>query len=315
MRVLITGGFGYVGGRLAQHLASKGYEVILATRNKTDSPAWFPTAKVLKINWDNPESINSSCQNIDIVVHAAGMNAQACQSDPIAALTFNGLCTAYLLDGAIAKGVKMFIYLSTAHVYASPLVGEIEEETACLNLHPYASSHYAGERGVLYANKNNLINGVVLRLSNAFGAPAHKDVDCWMLLVMDLCKQVISSQKIQLLTSGTQQRDFVTMHDVVNAISHMMELDRSSIGDGLFNLGSGNSVSVMEMAKYIGDRYAELYSLPPIVVTAPGSIEKVNNQTLRLQIDRILKTGFRFSGNKKNEIDDIIKFCSQPENL
>ena len=109
-------------------------------------------------------------------------------------MDFNGVATKRLVEAASRAGVKKFIYLSTAHVYASPLVGTITEQTLPNNSHPYASSHLAGESAVLNADERGVIQGVVMRLSNAYGAPMHKGVNCWMLVVNDLCRQAVQTR-------------------------------------------------------------------------------------------------------------------------
>ena len=139
MRILITGGLGLIGGRLGQHLHQAGHQVILGSRNTCNPPDWLPQAEVAETDWKVDSSLEQICNGVDVLIHAAGMNAQDCVADPVAALEFNGLATARLLASAICAGVKRFIYLSTAHVYASPLVGTINEDTCPRNLHPYAT--------------------------------------------------------------------------------------------------------------------------------------------------------------------------------
>ena len=106
------------------------------------------------------------------------MNSKECASDPISALLVNGVDTARLVKAASRTNVKKFIYLSTAYVYSSPLDGVITEQTCLKNIHPYATSHLAGEQSVLLANQNQQLERVVFRLSNAFGAPVHKETNC-----------------------------------------------------------------------------------------------------------------------------------------
>jgi UDP-glucose 4-epimerase len=88
MRILITGGFGFVGGRLAVHLAQVGHKIILGTRHSTASPEWLPHAEVAKIAWDDEVALERLCDGVDVIIHAAGMNAQDCATDPVAALAF-----------------------------------------------------------------------------------------------------------------------------------------------------------------------------------------------------------------------------------
>jgi len=308
MRILITGGFGYIGGRLAQHLAASGRSrIVLASRCGVASPRWLPDAEVFTMRWDDASVLRSGCSGIDAVVHLAGMNAQDCAADPAAALAFNGVATARLLQAAVAQGVRRFVYMSTAHVYASPLVGEITEQDCPQNLHPYASSHRAGEDAVRAAAARGEVGAAVIRLSNAFGAPAHVGANCWMLLVNDLCRQAVSERRMVLRTPGLQSRDFIAMADVCRAVGHLLDLPEQSLGDGLFNVG-GQAMSVYGMAKVIRSRCAEtLGFMPEIVRPMPAAGESAT--WLDYRTDKLLASGFAPDGCGDAEIDEVLRMC------
>lgn len=310
MRVLITGGYGLIGGRLGQYLSDVGHDVVLSSRHENSPPTWLPNAKVVRINWDDDDFLEKICKNVDIVVHCAGMNAQDCASDPFAALTFNGLATAKLLSVALRVGVARFIYLSTAHVYDNPLVGSISEEICPRNLHPYATSHLAGEYAVLGASERKEINGIVLRLSNAFGAPTHENVNCWMLLVNDLCKQALATGKLVLRTNGLQQRNFITLQDVSRCIAHMTTLEKSACLDGLFNVGGGSSYSVYSMAKLVASRCHTVLGFTPLIERVEPSAQD-DEKNLSYSIAKLQTTGFEVYDRIENEIDATLLFCAR----
>ena len=198
----------------------------------------------MQIVWDDLTSLEKACDRVNIVVHAAGMNAADSASNSTEALKVNGLSTAKLLDSAISSGVEKFLYISTGHVYKSPLTGNVQETNKLENIHPYASSHRAGEDMVRYAHQQQLIGGIVTRLSNGYGSPMHKNVDCWMLLVNDLCRQAVETGRLVLKSSGVQSRDFIPMTSVCEIFSSLITKDKHTIGDGVFNIGSGQSMSV-----------------------------------------------------------------------
>lgn len=309
MRVLVTGGFGYLGGRLAQFLASQpGYEIVLGSRGANEPPSWLPHAKGVQTLWNSPSALEQICTGIDAVVHLAGMNAQDCVADPVGALEANAVATARILQAAIQKSVDRFIYMSTAHVYASPLVGAISETTCPVSLHPYATSHRAGEDVVRAAHERGDIQGIVVRLSNAFGAPAHVDANCWMLLVNDLCRQAVQNRQVVLRSSGLQARDFITLHDVSRALRHLLELPESASGDGLFNLGSGTSLTVWEMTQRIARCCCETLGFNPGMLRPE---ESLNEKTTLFQYDinKLAKTGFALTGDMDAEINQALRFC------
>lgn len=309
MHFLITGGFGFAGGRLAQHLQQMGHLVTLGTRNKSIIPEWLPGAAVVQTHWNDSGALAQICDEIDVVVHAAGMNAQDCAADPVAALEVNGVGTARMVAAAAGAGVRRFIYFSTAHVYASPLSGVITEELCPRNMHPYATSHLAGENAVLEASNSGKIEGIVLRLSNAFGAPMHRDVNCWMLLVNDLCRQVVETGKMVLHSSGMQQRDFITMNRVCKTVERLSFCDKQQLHSIVFNLGSGVSQSVFQMARLIQDRSSEVLGIKPELFRGePLAVESYESITYRS--DHLDRLGIDMNQNVTAEIDDLLQFCS-----
>ena len=309
LRILITGGFGFIGGRLADHLVRAGHRVVLGSRNAVSSPAWLPEAEVVQIEWNDVEALERCCDRIDVVIHAAGMNAQDCAVDPVGALAFNGVATARLASAANRAGVKRFIYLSTAHVYANPLVGIITEENCTHNLHPYATSHLAGEQAVLGASKPGQFQGVVLRLSNAFGAPTHKEVNCWTLLVNDLGRQAVRTRNLILQTSGLQQRDFIGMSEVCLAVERLAVSSSESNHGRVLNVGAGVSRSVLSMAQLIQQRCAQVLGFEPILHRAA---EGVNEQhpTLTYRSNYLAPICSHSNGSDNTEeIDRLLRFC------
>jgi UDP-glucose 4-epimerase len=308
VRVLITGGFGFVGGRVAQHLQEIGHVALLGTRQVTGRADWLPGAIVVQTAWRDDVALEHICHEVDAIIHAAGMDAEDCAADPVAALEFNGLATARLVTAAASAGVKRFVYLSTAHVYASPLVGTISEETCPRNLHPYATSHLAGEQVVLQKAKCGQMESIVLRLSNAFGAPMHKDSNCWMLLVNDLCRQAVQTRRIVLRTSGLQHRDFVSMAEVCRVIGRLVENGVPEETTSTLNLGSGISQTVFEMAQLIQARCKRVLGFE-VELHRPFATVGVSQEPLRYSGNGLKKAGLQAMQDPMAEIDQLLLFC------
>jgi UDP-glucose 4-epimerase len=310
VRILVTGGFGYLGGRLSQFLESqKKYQITLGSRRQLSAaPPWLPQAEAVRIRWDSPGQLQDICIGVDTVVHLAGMNAQDCQADPSTAFEVNAVATGRLVDAAIKAGIKRFIYLSTAHVYSSPLTGIISEETCPLNLHPYATSHRAGEDLLRNAHQHGEIEAVVIRLSNAFGAPAHKGVNCWMLLANDLCRQAVTTKQLVLRTTGLQRRDFIPLNDMCRAVEYLLNLSVSELGEGVFNLGGKWSPSVLGMASIIQQRCKVVLGFEPEIIS-PAPQPDEATEVLDYHIDALSKAGFQLKADRNVEIDNLLKFC------
>jgi UDP-glucose 4-epimerase len=306
MRVLVTGGFGFLGARLACHLAGAGCCVRLGSRRHLPSPGWLPQAETVWTNWDDADALVAACEGSDVVVHAAGMNSPDCAADPVGALLFNGVATARLAQAATRAGVSHFIYLSSAHVYASPLIGRLDEHVCPRNLHPYASSHLAGETAVLQIAAQGKLKATVLRLSNAFGAPVTADANCWMLLFNDLCREAVTYGRLTLRSNPQQQRDFIAISDVVRAINWLLSLSGDG-AQGVFNIGAGSSLALSDMAQIIRAGCQRTLGFAPEICLP--SQDAATPAALDFRIDRLLATGFTPGNDFDAEIAETLKFC------
>ncbi|WP_075792937.1 SDR family oxidoreductase [Massilia putida] len=306
--ILITGGLGYVGGRVARHLAaSPNLDLRLTSRTPPASaPAWLTRGAVA--GWDTADDATALLTGIDTVVHFAALNEIDSARDPVRALEVNGNDTVRLLMAAQQAGVRRFIYFSTAHVYGAPLAGHINERTLPRPIHPYAITHKVAEDFVLAAYDQRKIEGVVLRLSNGFGAPIDPEVNRWTLIANDLCRQAVTTGKLVLKSSGLQRRDFVTLADVARCVEHFIALPSDQLQDGLFNLGGQCVLSMFELASVVARRCeAVLGFLPPVERPMPAPGETAPD--LLYAIDKLKAAGFSPVGGVEDEIDATLLLC------
>ena len=308
IKILVTGGFGYLGGRLGQFLSNSGHEVCLGSREIKSSPEWLPKAETIQTDWQDDRSLSKACDGVDLVIHAAGMNAKDCINNPKLALEFNGAITAKFIEIAKLSKVKKFIYLSTAHVYSSPLIGVISEKTEPANDHPYAVSNISGENAVIEASKDNEINILIARLSNAFGAPAHKDVNCWDLLVNDLCKQAVRRKKIVLNTDGKQVRDFITLNNFCRAIECLMSKDQKELSSNIVNIGGGTK-TVIEMSRFVKKCCEEVLGINLSIERPQSSLVNTYNHFI-YKMNWLDEIEFEFISDEEREIKNLLKFVS-----
>lgn len=308
-RILITGAFGYVGGRVGRYLAEQGYPLRLGSRDATRlPPKWLCSGYVVATDFGSDASLEAACQGVDCIIHLANTNEAVSRADPELALSVNGGGTIKLLRAASVSGVERVIYFSTAHIYGAPLQGVISEETLPRPRHPYAITHRVAEDFVLAANAGDKLKGIVLRPSNGFGAP-ELGVD-WPLLVNDLCRQAVTQKKLVLRSSGLQRRDFVTLADMGRAIRHLVELPWDRCGDGLFNLGGENPMRILDVVEKVMDRCEAVLGFRP-EVQRPEPSPGENSPFLDYRLDKLKATGFSLSSNVDEEIDATLRFCHQ----
>lgn len=309
MKLLITGGSGYIGGRLADYLAAdENNEVIVTSRQLPTDKEPVKNIRFVESDWQSLLGFQQIMAGVDIVIHLAGMNAVDIMRNPENAIAFKRDSTSLILQAADHNQVKHVIYFSSAHVYMSPLTGRISEDTIPKSTHPYALAHLAAEKVVLAADAAGGVRGTVIRLSNAYGKPASMESNCWILLVNDLCRQAVTSQRMILKSTGLQRRDFITMTDVCRAARHLMHADRIVDVLPIVNVGGDWSPTIWEMACLIQTRCAEVLGFTPILErVAPDSAEQPDY--LDYNIDRLRNTGFSLISNVTEEIDQLLNFC------
>ncbi len=309
MKLLVTGGLGYVGGRFAGMLAANsGIQLTLTTRRDIARVAWAPAATVAMVDPGDEARLARLCQGVDAVVHLSGMNAAECKRDPAAALAVRVLGITTLLRAAASQGVARLIYVSTAHVYGAALSGTVTEQTAARPDHPYGVSHLAAEQVVRSARPQ--IDGIVARLSNTFGAPIDASADCWSLVTNDLCRQAVNTRRIELRTAGRQHRDFIAMSEACRALLFLCRLPRERESDATFNIG-GDSSTLIEVAGRIATRVDALLGFRP-EIHAGTAEDTVGTGDLAFRSEKLRAAGFEpDSAAPRAELDELIYFCAR----
>jgi UDP-glucose 4-epimerase len=312
LKVLLTGGLGYVGGRLARFLAERaGCEVVLGTRTPEHAPGWSAPYAVVRTDWAQETALVRACAGVDAIVHLAGMNAQRCAEDPVGALEANGVGTARLLSAACRARVRRLIYVSSAHVYGDSLVGTVDESACPQPRHPYATSHRAAEDLVRHAQHSGRLEGLVVRLSNSYGAPLDPAADCWTLLTNDLCLQSVRARRLVLRTTGEQRRDFVPLTETCRALAHLLAVPAAHFQQEVVNVGGGWAPMLREMAALIATRVYAVLGFRPEVHVGERT-DAVGTGLVQYRIARLRATGFDPDPDAPvAELDRLIGFCQE----
>jgi UDP-glucose 4-epimerase len=279
LKILITGGLGLIGGRLGSFLSERGHLVTLATRGSShEFQKNFSSNGLINIrtiDWNDSNKIESLCASHELVIHAAGMNANECLLDPKVSASSAIFNATQLLKASKNSNVQKFIYLSSAHVYSSSLEGLINEDTPALNEHPYAKAHLAAENQIINGESDGAMQSIVLRLSNCFGYPVFKNNNAWSLVANDLCMQAVNNKKLIIKSNRFVQRDFLPIDLFCNTLNCLMDRktffsDKSKI----INFGSGVSMSILSLAQKIQQMSEEIIGRSPEIVFIDKDIKE-----------------------------------------
>jgi UDP-glucose 4-epimerase len=299
-KVLVTGGTGYLGARIGKSLAEQGYDVCLGSRNP------YANGKVEGCNqiattWDDPEL--KFCKGFDLIIHAAGVNARDCAENPSLALKFNGQTTGRLVQKAESYGCERFIYLSTVHVYNSPLVGTFDEQSPILNNHPYATSHHSGEEQVLSVGKNSSLDGTVLRLSNTFGYPLTEETACWGLVFNEFIRDAFLKGRIIINGDCSSKRDFLPITELNRILGEILASPYPI--PEVINVSSATSRTLLEVACRVRDVVSKFTGTAVELVNEIGSETESN---LNIKNGALEKIGIFPSGDLNLEIRYMLDF-------
>jgi UDP-glucose 4-epimerase len=311
LKILITGGLGYLGGRVADSLKRNHPESTIAlgtSREISEAPDWAKDFQIVPLNILDPVSIEKAVSNdIHVIIHLAALNEHDSFDNIESAWDTNTLGTQALLAATSQKQIPKFIYFSTFHVYGDSQ-GEITEDSPTCPHHPYAATHRAAEDMVRFYQRYKNMDTLTLRLSNGFGYPMDSGVNRWTLIFNDLCRQAMTSGKMVIKSSGKQYRDFIALHDVASAIDHFLFINPEKWDDGLFNLGGDRSFSILEVAKTIATVYEKKYR-KPASIQIEGKDNGERYSPVHFNIDKLKKTGFCLTGNMEKEIEQTLSLC------
>ncbi len=314
MRVLVTGGLGYLGGQVCEYLTkSLGLNIrIITTRPPRLWPRWATEHDVQRFDLKivSSDKLRGVLEDVNTVVHLAALNAAKCVENPTSAIDVNIKGTEALTSAAISAGVGTFVYLSTAHIYGAPLVGDLDETVLPRPKHPYAWTHRAAEDVVLSTQG---MRSVVFRLSNVIGSPRDHLADCWNLVGCDLCRQAVFENRLILSGAATESRDFICMSDVVKAISSAVLSELNFSADRLFNLGSGKSITIQNLAVHVAEISEKLFGRRPAIKTLQNK-PTFEVKRLKYVVDKLSKAGFSPSGTPQEALAETLNFFQTIKN-
>ena len=307
--VLLTGGFGTLGGRISANLSkSPEINLRLASRQKRQPPSWAPKAEVCVVDFENQNSIKKMLHEVTHVVHLAALNDYECRAEPEKAQLVNVEYTRRVVEQAGQIKKLRFIYLSTIQVYGNSLTGVITETSPTDPQDAYSQTHLDAEQIVEHAHNTQQLEGIRLRSANGFGAPMSPDAKIWQIIANDLCRQAVETKKLTLKSHGLQSRNFVPFTDVCSAVYHSLGMSTQQTGDGLFNLGGRKSLQIIQMAELVATRCGAVLGFTP-KIEKPNETPDSVPPAFEYSSDKLLATGFILNCDLEREIDSLLQSC------
>jgi UDP-glucose 4-epimerase len=257
MRVLVTGGAGFIGSVTVAQLRDRGHEVVVVDDLRSGHADAVPVGvDLLRADVGEPDAYREALAGVDACVHfAASIEAGESMRRPEAFFANNTAATLRLVQALTAAGVDRFVMSSTAAVYGEPERIPIEEDDATEPTNAYGESKLLIERALAWQARLRGLRAVALRYFNAAGATAERgeDHDPETHLI-PLVLSVAAGRRDDIRIFGTDYdtldgtcvRDYVHVSDL--AAAHVLAVEQAA-EPGLLvcNLGNGDGFSVRQV--------------------------------------------------------------------
>lgn len=276
MKILVTGGAGFIGSNIVDGYIAEGHEVTvlddLSTGKKKNVN---PKAKLVTADIRDPNIVTLFAKSgFDIVNHhAAQIDVRHSVQDPFKDASVNILGTLRLLDCCRTYGVRKFIFASSGGVMYGNCDKAANEEVAANPESPYGFSKAAGERYIRFYGSTYRLPYTILRYGNVFGPrqDAHGEAG----VVAIFLGKLLEGEGVTIFGDGSQERDYVHVSDIVAANIAALTKGENQI----FNIGTGEPTSVALLYRTL----AKLAGQPEKATHAPERTGELKRSLLNAE--------------------------------
>lgn len=278
MKVIVTGGCGFIGSHLVDALCRLNLEVhVIDDLSASENENFYfnNSATYHKVSICEKNSIETIFENCEYLFHlAAESRIQPAIMNPFRAYQVNVIGTLNIAELSKKFNIKRVIYSSTSSVYGltNNLPTFEDEKIDCLN--PYSHSKYLGEDILRYYNKVNGLDSVIFRYFNVFGERSPTKGQ-YAPVVGIFKNQKENKLPLTIVGDGLKKRDFVHVQDVVKANILAMNY-KDNLNAEVINVGSGENFSILNLAEMISNNLTFLPSRPGEAENTLAGIDKLN---------------------------------------
>lgn len=258
MKIVITGGAGFIGSNLVDELIRLKHEVIvidnLSTGNLKNIKHNLKKIRFFKIDISkdkNKSKLNKIFKKVNCVFHLAGLaDIVPSIEKPEKYYSVNVTGTLNVLQASKFNNIKKFIYAASASCYGKSPQLPTNEKNKIDTEYPYALTKNLGEKLVLHWEKVYNLNCSSFRFFNVYG-PRSRTTGAYGAVFGVFLSQKINDKPLTIVGNGNQTRDFIYVSDLVRALVFAIKLSKSG---EVYNLGSGRETSVNQIAKLISNK-------------------------------------------------------------
>ncbi len=256
MKVLITGGAGFVGSHLAEKLVQQNYKVTildnLSSGNLKNLQLIKNKIKFIRCDLTKQKKLFKLLHNVDYVFHLAGLiDVVKSFDEPVEYYNNNVNGTLNILKAAKKAKVKKFVYAASASCYGNSKKLPTSEKSKIQILSPYALTKWLGELLVMNFSKVHKLSAISLRFFNIYGPRSYNSKSSYSAVINVFMQQKISKKPLTVVGDGKQTRSFIYISDVIDA---MIKAAKSNVSGEIFNVGAKKSIRINEIPKLLSSK-------------------------------------------------------------
>jgi len=245
VRVLLTGGAGFIGSHVADRLADAGHDLVILDDLSTGHVEQVhPAARFYQLDLDSPwlDELFAIERPEAVVHHAAQASVRRSVADPVFDARVNVLGTIALLHASVRHQVRRFVFASTGGaIYGDASVVPTPEDYPAVPVSPYGASKLAAEVMLSTFHAMSRLSYAAVRYANVYGPRQDPHGEAGVVAIFS--RQLLGGDEAVITGDGTQTRDFVYAADVAEA--NLLALTSTAIG--AFNVGTGRETSINEV--------------------------------------------------------------------